>query len=108
MRSPAPGPGRDCWHGRIRPARPTRSRKHVWTVGVGFSFGFPVDTRIQRIVDVIPEQCWHPATQTDHGGGNDIREGAWVTEATGMIDLDTWPEGSRLILRKERPTPAHS
>ena len=69
--------------------------------GVGFSFGFPVDARIQRIVDVIPDQCWHPAIQTE----GDLREGAWVAEATGMIDLDSWPEGSRLILRKERPHP---
>lgn len=69
--------------------------------GVGFSFGFPVDTRIQRIVDVIPEDCWHPAIQTD----GDLRDGAWVAEATGMIDLSSWPEGSRLILRKEHPHP---
>jgi len=69
--------------------------------GVGFSFGFPVDARIQRIVDVIPDQCWHPAIQTD----GEFREGAWVAEATGMIDLGSWPEGSRLILRKERPHP---
>ena len=69
--------------------------------GMGFSFGFPVDTRIQAIVDVIPEECWHPALQTD----GDLRDGAWVAEATGMIDLGRWPEGSRLILRKERPHP---
>ncbi len=69
--------------------------------GVGFSFGFPVDTRIQEIVDAIPEQCWHPAIQTD----DEFREGAWAAEATGMIDLDSWPTGSRLILRKERPHP---
>jgi hypothetical protein len=69
--------------------------------GVGFSFGFPVDTRIQGIVDVIPDECWHPAIQTS----GDLRDGAWVAEATGMINLDTWPDGSRLILRKERPHP---
>ena len=73
--------------------------------GVGFSFGFPVDARIQRIVDLIPERCWHPALQTDRAGGDDLREGAWVAEATGMIDLSSWPDGSRLILRKERPHP---
>lgn len=73
--------------------------------GVNFSFGFPVDARIQRIVDLIPEQCWHPALQTDRGDGNEFREGAWVAEATGMIDLSTWPEGARLVLRKERPHP---
>ncbi len=69
--------------------------------GVRFSFGFPVDARVQRIVDVIPEACWHPAIDT----GDQIRDGAWVAEATGMIDLESWPDGSRLILRKERPHP---
>jgi hypothetical protein len=73
--------------------------------GVGFSFGFPVDTRIQRIVDVIPDSCWHPALQTERGDGDDLRDGAWVAEATGTIDLGSWPSGSRLILRKERPHP---
>ncbi|MGH8895193.1 MAG: IS1380 family transposase [Actinomycetes bacterium] len=69
--------------------------------GVGFSFGFPVDHRIQAVVDLIPASCWAPAIQTD----GEIRDGAWVAEATGMIGLTGWPEGSRLILRKERPHP---
>jgi Transposase DDE domain group 1 len=69
--------------------------------GVGFSFGFPVDARVQAIVELIPEQCWANAIDTDGG----IRDGAWVAEATGLIDLNNWPEGSRLILRKERPHP---
>jgi Transposase DDE domain group 1 len=69
--------------------------------GVEFSFGFPVEARIQQIVDVIPAACWHPAIQTD----GDLRDGAWVAEATGMVDLTGWPQGSRLILRKERPHP---
>ena len=34
-----------------------------------------------------------------------MRDGAWVAEATGLVDLSAWPEGSRLILRKERPHP---
>jgi hypothetical protein len=69
--------------------------------GVGFSFGFPVDARVQRIVDLIPDQCWHPAIES----GADLRDGAWVAEATDLIDLSSWPPGSRLILRKERPHP---
>jgi hypothetical protein len=69
--------------------------------GVGFSFGFPVDARVQWAVDLIPEACWAPVIET----GGDLREGAWVAEATGMIDLSGWPEGSRLILRTERPHP---
>ena len=73
--------------------------------GVGFSFGFPVDTRIKKVVDLIPEQCWAPAIDTDHGTGSELRDGAWVTEVTSLVDLTGWPEGSRLILRKERPHP---
>jgi hypothetical protein len=68
--------------------------------GAGFSFGFPVDERIRRIAGLIPDECWHPAIE-DKG----LRDGAWVAEATGMIDLSSWPQGSRLILRKERPHP---
>lgn len=69
--------------------------------GVRFSVSFPVDARIQRIVDAIPDSCRHPALTSD----GEIRAGAWVAEATGMIELSGWPEGSRLILRAERPHP---
>jgi hypothetical protein len=34
-----------------------------------------------------------------------VRDGAWVAEATALVDLGRWPEGSRLVLRKERPHP---
>jgi DDE family transposase len=108
---PHPGDGRGQWEGpRLLARSDSAGATHAFADacvarGVGFSFGFPVDIRIQRIVDVIPESCWHPAIQTDHGDGNDLRDGAWVAEATGMIDLSSWPEGSRLILRKERPHP---
>jgi hypothetical protein len=71
------------------------------TEGLEFSFGFPVDARIQKVVDLIPASCWHPAIDSD----DELRDGAWVAEATGMIDLTSWPAGSRLILRKERPHP---
>ncbi len=69
--------------------------------GVWFSFGFPVDTRIQQIVDQVPDHCWKPAIESD----GEIRDGAWVAEVTGMLDLTTWPEGSTVILRAERPHP---
>jgi hypothetical protein len=69
--------------------------------GVWFSFGFPVDARIQGIVDRVPSHCWASAIET--GGG--IRDGAWVVEVTGMLNLETWPAGSRVILRAERPHP---
>ena len=70
--------------------------------GVGFSFGYPVDWRVQDAVDTLNlGQCWYPAIDT-HGG---IRDGAWVAEATDLVNLSSWPPGTRLILRKERPHP---
>ncbi len=70
--------------------------------GVGFSFGYPVDWRVQDAVDTLNiGQCWYPAIDTDGG----IRDGAWVAEATNLVNLSAWPAGTRLILRKERPHP---
>ena len=46
-------------------------------------------------------QCWYPAIDTAGG----IRDGAWVAEATDLVNLSSWPSGTRLILRKERPHP---
>jgi Transposase DDE domain group 1 len=71
------------------------------TRGAGFSFGFPVDGRIQHVVNLIPDECWHPAIEAD----GELREGAWAAEATGMISLSARPQGPRLILRRERPHP---
>jgi hypothetical protein len=70
--------------------------------GVGFSFGHPVDARVQDAVDTLNlGQGWYPAIDTDGA----IRDGAWVAEATTLVDLSPWPAGTRLILRKERPHP---
>ncbi len=38
-------------------------------------------------------------------GSGGIRDGAWVAEATSLVDMSHWPNGTRLILRKERPHP---
>lgn len=69
--------------------------------GVLFSFGFPVDARIQAVVDQIPDQGWESAIDSDGG----IRDGAWVADITGMLELSTWPEGAKVIVRAERPHP---
>ncbi|MBF4192129.1 transposase, IS4 family protein [Mycolicibacterium phlei] len=72
------------------------------TAGVGFSFGYPVDVRVQDAVDTLNlGSCWYPAIDTRGG----IRDGAWVAEATDLVNLESWPPGTRLILRKERPHP---
>lgn len=70
--------------------------------GVGFSFGYPVHTGVHDAVDTLNRgDAWYPAITS----GGEIREGAWVAEATDLVDLSRWPAGTRLILRKERPHP---
>jgi hypothetical protein len=72
-------------------------KKHV-----GFSFGCPITAAIRDAAEVLNDNdAWYPAIDTDGG----IREGAWVAEATHLVDLSKWPAGTRLILRKERPHP---
>jgi hypothetical protein len=69
---------------------------------VGFSLGHPVDTRVQDAADTLNRgQAWYPAIESD----GEIRDGAWVAEATDLLDMSAWPAGTRLILRKERPHP---
>jgi hypothetical protein len=70
--------------------------------GVGFSFGYAVDARVRDAVEILNRNdSWYPAIESDGG----IRDGAWVAEATGLVEMSTWPAGTRLILRKERPHP---
>ena len=70
--------------------------------GVGFSFGYAVDIRVRDAAETLTEgDCWYPAIES----GGDLREGAWVAEATDLVDMSGWPAGTRLILRKERPHP---
>jgi hypothetical protein len=70
--------------------------------GVGFSFGFPVDARVWDAVDTLNlAGGWYPAIDAS----GQIRDGAWVAEATTLVNLGGWPAGTRLVLRKERPHP---
>lgn len=45
--------------------------------------------------------AWTAAIDAD----GEVRDGAWVAEATDLVGLDAWPDGTRLVLRKERPYP---
>jgi hypothetical protein len=68
---------------------------------LAYSIGFGLSQTMVAAIAQIPQVAWTPAYDT--GGG--IREGAWVTEATGVCDLSGWPAGMRLVVRKERPHP---
>jgi DDE family transposase len=69
--------------------------------GIRFSVGYPIDQQARDAILKIPEHEWIQAVD---GDGQD-RDGAWVTEMTSLLDLSAWPEGSRLIVRRERPHP---
>jgi Transposase DDE domain group 1 len=69
--------------------------------GIGFSLGFSVDENVQHAILATPETAWTPAYNAD----GQPRRGAWVAEITGLLNLSNWPEGSRVIIRRERPHP---
>ena len=75
---------------------------HCRTRGVAFSFGFPVTEDVRdAIVDLTDDEWW----EAIDGDDGEVRDGAWVAEVTEMLDLDAWPKGSRVVVRKERPHP---
>jgi hypothetical protein len=66
-----------------------------------FSFGYDlIDTVRAAIVD-IPADAWVAALDQD---GSE-RENGEVAEITEQLDLSSWPERSRVIVRRERPHP---
>ena len=56
---------------------------------------------IEDALAKIPDRIWEPACDSE----GQVRDGAWVAELTGLLDLTGWPEGMRVIVRRERPHP---
>lgn len=69
--------------------------------GIRFSVGYELGETVREAILALPETAWIQAVNTD----GEPREGAWVAELTDHLDLSAWPEGSRLIVRRERPHP---
>jgi hypothetical protein len=69
--------------------------------GHGYSVGFYARADVAAAIEALDAQAWAPAI--DPGGV--IRDGAWVAELTDLLDLSGWPDGMRVIARKERPHP---
>ena len=69
--------------------------------GIRFSVGYELNDTVRQAILEVPEALW---VQAIDAGGVD-RDGAWVAELSDRIDLSAWPEGSRLICRRERPHP---
>jgi Transposase DDE domain group 1 len=66
-----------------------------------FPFGYDLTETVRAAVLQIPEDAWVPAVNQDCSE----RDNGEVCEITDQLDLSSWPEGSRLIVRRERPHP---
>lgn len=66
-----------------------------------YSIGFGLTEEIRTAILDVPLRAWTAALDS----GGKARDGAWITEITGMLELSAWPKGMRVIVRKERPHP---
>ena len=64
---------------------------------IGWSIGEAERAAITR----VPTSAWSPAINADR----DVRDGAQVAEPTGWLEPVGWPQGMRVMVRRERPHP---
>jgi hypothetical protein len=63
---------------------------------VSFSVGFAIDAHVRTAIRHLPAGAWTPAVDID----SEVRDGAWVAEITGLLELLATP-----IVRRERSHP---
>jgi hypothetical protein len=63
--------------------------------------GYDLTETVRGAILGLPQSAWRPAVRQPGGQ----RDGAWVAEITEHLDLTTWPDGTRVIVRRERPHP---
>ncbi|MGH3264180.1 MAG: transposase [Trebonia sp.] len=66
-----------------------------------FSVGYELTEQVRAAILQIREDAWVPALDQD----GSQRANGEVCEITDRVDLSAWPDGSRLIIRRERPHP---
>src|SRR5450631_1537449 len=66
-----------------------------------FSVGYELTESVRAAILQIPEDAWVPALDQD----GSARKNGEVAEITDMVDLSAWPDGCRLIVRRDRPHP---
>jgi hypothetical protein len=68
--------------------------------GIEFSIGFDITVSVRLAILELPESAWVECV-TQHG---EVRDGASVAELA-ELDLSSWPEHTRAIVRREEPHP---
>jgi hypothetical protein len=69
--------------------------------GMRFSFGYDLTKTVRAAILETPANAWVPALDQD----GTARENGQVVEITDRLSLCSWPERSRVIVRRERPHP---
>src|SRR5690606_31467146 len=66
---------------------------------VGFSVSVRLTEKIKTAIRILhpDDDAWTPATRQD----GSVRDRAHVAEATGLVDRDGYPPGTRLLVRRE-------
>ena len=70
--------------------------------GVRFIGGVQLRAPLAQVVTSVPKKRWKRAISSD---GTDELETGQVAEVTDLVDLSAWPEGTRLLARREQPHP---
>ena len=71
---------------------------------VEYSVGFAVTEAVRDAITLVPSTAWSVALDAD----GQVREHADVVEITGLLPTsirDAWPDGMRVIIRREHPHP---
>ncbi len=66
-----------------------------------FVLGYELSQAVRAAILALGEDAWRPAIRQD----GTPRDGAGVAELTSRLELAGWPEGTRVIVRRERPHP---
>jgi Transposase DDE domain group 1 len=69
--------------------------------GVQYSIGFALTEALRQAIMLVPATVWTPAMDAD----GQVRAGGDVAELTGLLNVSRWPDGMRVIVRRERPHP---
>jgi hypothetical protein len=70
----------------------------VREAGARFTVGLPIDEPLRDRILTVEETAWQAALDRDE----EPRDGAWVVE---LDPPGGWPQGARVIVRRERPHP---
>jgi Transposase DDE domain group 1 len=74
---------------------------HCQRCDLRFSFGYELTEQVRTAILKTPDDAWVPALDQD----GTVRANGQISEITDRVELSSWPAGSRVIVRRERPHP---